>query len=91
MNPTTQPKPADDLIQLNRDLREIAKQACWDTQALLLRSSMARIQRCLTGQYRDPAWALEMVEWVAGVRPHPPVRGENNEGKGVSFASPGTA
>lgn len=66
---------AGELIRLNRDLLALAEQARRNSRALVHRSSMERIQRCLTGVYRDPAWALGMAQWVAGTRKHPPQGG----------------
>jgi hypothetical protein len=69
---TEPPDPADELIRSNRDLIVRAEQVRRDTQALLLRLSIDRIQRCLSGVHREPAWALAMAEWVSGARSHPP-------------------
>jgi hypothetical protein len=62
----------DELIRLNQDLLAVAEHARRTSRELVHRSSMDRIQRCLTGVYRDPAWALGMAQWVAGIRLHPP-------------------
>jgi hypothetical protein len=63
---------ADALIRINRDLLALAEEARRHSQALVLRSSLDRIQRCLNGVRRDPVWALGMAEWAAGQRHHPP-------------------
>lgn len=64
-----------ELIRLNRDLLARAEQIRRDTRVLVHRSSMERIQRCLTGVFRNPVWALGMAQWVAGTRKHPPQGG----------------
>jgi hypothetical protein len=63
---------ADELIRLNRKLLAVAERARSQSQALLLTSAIERTQRCLSGVYREPVWALGMAQWVAGLRAHPP-------------------
>jgi hypothetical protein len=74
---------ADELIRLNRDLLAVAEHARRNSRELVHRSSMGRIQRCLSGVHRNPFWALGMAEWVAGVRTHPPRGGGRTRGDGT--------
>jgi hypothetical protein len=60
-----------ELIRLNRDLLRQAHNTRLHSQRLVLQSSIARIQRCLSA-HRRLEWALDIAEWVAGVRSHPP-------------------
>ncbi|HET7883119.1 MAG TPA: hypothetical protein VFL55_19700 [Acetobacteraceae bacterium] len=66
------PTDADAVIRLNRELCALAERACRESQLLLQRSAIDRIQRCLDVNRSPSEWSLAMAEWTAGLRRLPP-------------------
>jgi hypothetical protein len=66
------PTDADAVIRLNRELCTLAERACRESQMLLQRSAIDRIQRCLDVNRSPSEWSLAMAEWTAGLRRLPP-------------------
>ena len=58
---------AEGLIKFNRRLLAHADGVRRESQMCVLQSSIDRIQRCVEVNQRQPAWALAMARWAAGV------------------------